>query len=131
MYVTNNDDSTVSVIDTNTNTVIGTIPVGANPQGIAYDLNQTIYVANIGGITVSVIDTNTNTIIDTIPVGNQPSDLAFDPLHERIYVTNFDDGTVSVINLCPRPELQQQSTNDIISTTVNNKNDHTMIKNII
>ena len=37
MYVTNNDDGPVSVIDTNTNTVISTIPVGANPQGIAYD----------------------------------------------------------------------------------------------
>jgi hypothetical protein len=36
----------------------------------------------------------------------------------------------SLINLCPRPELQQQSSNDIIMTTANNNNDHTIIADI-
>jgi hypothetical protein len=52
-----------------------------------------------------------------------------DPINHRMYVANSMDGTVSVINLCPRPELQQQSTNDIIMTTANN-NDHTIIADI-
>lgn len=34
-YVTNQNDDTVSVIDTSSNTVIATIPVGNGPFGIA------------------------------------------------------------------------------------------------
>jgi YVTN family beta-propeller protein len=34
-YVTNNRDGTVSVIDTATNTVVNTFPVGTAPFGIA------------------------------------------------------------------------------------------------
>jgi len=54
---------------------------------------------------VSVIDTTTDTVIDTIPVGDQPIGIAYDPVNHRMYVTNSGDDTVSVINLCPRPEL--------------------------
>ena len=36
MYVTNFNDDTVSVIDTNTNSVIATLPVEDGPVGIAY-----------------------------------------------------------------------------------------------
>ncbi len=41
-------DDTVSVIDTTTNTVIGSqIPVGDGPDGIAYDpVNKRMYVTN-------------------------------------------------------------------------------------
>ena len=56
MYVTNNSDDTVSVIDTATNSVIDTISVGELPQGIAFDpVNNRMYVTNRGDDTVSVI----------------------------------------------------------------------------
>ena len=35
LYVANSGDSTVSVIDTATNTVVGLIPVGNSPYGVA------------------------------------------------------------------------------------------------
>ena len=41
-YVTNNSDNTVSVIDTGTNTVIATVPVGLNPSGIAVTPNGSL-----------------------------------------------------------------------------------------
>ena len=74
MYVTNSGDGSVSVISTETNTVIGdTIAVGSNPQRIAYDpVNERMYVTNSGDGSVSVISTETNTVIDTINVGNMP-----------------------------------------------------------
>jgi YVTN family beta-propeller protein len=142
MYMTNFGDfpGSVSVIDTTTNTVIDTDPstseidpiaVGSLPTDIAYDpINQDIYVTNQGSGSVSVIDTTTNTEIETITVGDTPIGIDYDPINHRMYVTNSMDGTVSVINLCPRPELQQQSTNDIIMTTANNNNDHTIIADI-
>jgi YVTN family beta-propeller protein len=110
MYVANQADNTVSVIDTTTtppSVINSPITVGEIPTGIAYDpINRNMYVTNqaIPG-SVSVVDTNTNTEIDTITVGNQPLGLAYDTINHRIYVANSGEDTVSVINLCPRPEL--------------------------
>jgi YVTN family beta-propeller protein len=62
MYVTNEGPggmggTTVSVIDTNSNTVINTITVGNTPTGIAYDEeHHRMYVANAQSDTVSVIN---------------------------------------------------------------------------
>lgn len=111
MYVVNNFDGSVSVINTSDNTVIDTdgnagngitpITVGSQPIVIAYDLiNHDMYVTNQGDDSVSVIDTTTNQVIDTIKVGDFPTGIAYDIIHERMYVTNQDDSTISVINLC-------------------------------
>ena len=49
VYVTNLGDNTVSVIDTATNTVVATIPVGNSPTLIALSPDNTrAYVANQG-----------------------------------------------------------------------------------
>jgi DNA-binding beta-propeller fold protein YncE len=46
-----------------------------------------------------VINTATNTITATIPVGSSPDGVAVSPDGTHLYVTNFDDNTVSVISL--------------------------------
>ena len=57
MFVANSGGNSVSVIDTNTNTVIDTIPLGEGPYGIAYDPdNHRMYIANNRDGTVSVIN---------------------------------------------------------------------------
>jgi YVTN family beta-propeller protein len=76
VYVANASSNTVSVIDTATNTVIGSpIAVGTQPTGIAVNPAGTrVYVANASSNTVSVIDTATNTVIGSpIVVGTSPS----------------------------------------------------------
>ena len=72
IYVTNYGDSTVSVIDTATNSVVKTISVGSVPYGVAYSSNGDIYVANYSDNTVSVISTATNSVVKTISVGSGP-----------------------------------------------------------
>jgi YVTN family beta-propeller protein len=63
VYVANEDDNTVSVIDAATNTVVGTIPVGTIPQGVAVTPDGSkVYVANLIDNTMSVIATATNTV---------------------------------------------------------------------
>jgi YVTN family beta-propeller protein len=56
-YVTNCDDDTVSVIDTATNSVVGSpIRVGDGPEGVAITPDGTkAYVTNCDDDTVSVI----------------------------------------------------------------------------
>jgi YVTN family beta-propeller protein len=105
-YVVNNGDNSVSVIDTATNTVVGTpIPVGGLPNGVAITPDGThAYVANAGGNTVSVIATATNTVGATVLVGNTPAGIAITPDGTRAYVVNCNcfsgigAGTVSVID---------------------------------
>ena len=74
-YVANALSSSVTVIDTTTNTVVGApIPVGAKPVGIGVDPTvHRAYVTNELSANVTVIDTTTNTVVGSaIPVGNQP-----------------------------------------------------------
>jgi YVTN family beta-propeller protein len=91
MYVTNEESGTVSVINTATNTVGKTIPVGVSPVDIAFDpTHARLYVTNAGSHTVSVINPATNTVVQTIPVGRFPVGIAFDSTHKRMYVAGAE-----------------------------------------
>ena len=97
-YITNLDANTVSVIDTASNTVTATIPVGSRPGGVAVTPDgSTVYVTNFQNNTVSVIATASNTVTATIPVGIFPTGVAVSPDGSTVYVANFIDETVSVI----------------------------------
>ncbi len=107
IYVTNQGDNTVSVINTGklgcpnlaANTVVATIPVGAAPEGIAISPDgSTLYVANMNANTISVIDTATNTVRATVTVGNFPAHIAVALSGNPMYVTNKGDGTLAVVN---------------------------------
>jgi YVTN family beta-propeller protein len=97
-YITNCDDNTVSVIDTASNTVTATVPVGACPGGVAVMPDGAhVYVANSVSATVSVITAASNTVTATVPVGLNPQGIAATPDGSRVYVANSDGNTVSVI----------------------------------
>ncbi len=97
-YITNLNDNTVSVIDTASNTVTATVPVGNFPNGVAVTPDGAhVYVGNQGDGTVSVIDTATNTVTATVTVGVVPFSVAVTPDGAHVYVGNFSSDTVSVI----------------------------------
>jgi YVTN family beta-propeller protein len=108
VYVVNEYSNTVSVIDTNTDTVKSTINLGNFPYGIDINpLNNRIYITNRGSNTVSVLDGSVDTKLHDITVGKSPVGIAVNPSANWIYVTNLDDGTMSVID---------GITNDVIKT---------------
>jgi YVTN family beta-propeller protein len=111
-YVANSDGTTLSIIDTKHNTVIGTIDGFDGPSGIVITPNgKFAYVNNYGGpqgvgsghgTTVSVVDLKTNAIIAVITVGLAPAALAISPDGKFVYVINYvdgnpDTGTMSII----------------------------------
>ena len=102
MYVVNQHTESVTVLNTISNTVVGSpIPVGKNPVAIAFDpVHNRMYVANEFSNTISVINITTNTVVGPpIPDGrNNPLAIAFDPVHNRMYVANELINTVLVID---------------------------------
>jgi len=89
----------VSVIETVTNAVIATVPVGFSPFGVAVTPDGSkVYVANSSSNTVSVIDTVTNAVIATVPVGLGAAGVAVTPDGNKVYVANEGSNTVSVID---------------------------------
>jgi serine/threonine-protein kinase len=60
-------------------------------------LTGTVYVANNGSNTVSLISARTSQVTSTVTIGNGRGGAAADSLTATAYVTNFTDGTVSVI----------------------------------
>jgi YVTN family beta-propeller protein len=88
------------VIDTNTLKVVATIPVGQQPEDIAWSPDgRFAYVVNNGSNTVSVIDAMTNMVTATIPTGAGPSSIAVLPDGHQAYVSNTDGGTLTVLQL--------------------------------
>jgi YVTN family beta-propeller protein len=104
LYVVNQGSNTVSVIDTTDHTVKTTIPVGTSPVAAAATLdNSKILVLNQGSGTVSVISTFDDTVLTQVPVsanaGHAPDAMYYDSSLSRLYVTNPQDGAVSIFNV--------------------------------
>ena len=98
-YITNSGSNNVSIINTATNKVTATVPVGNTPIGVAVSPDNTkIYVANLGSNSVSVINTTTNAVTTSVNVGNSPVGVAATPDGTKVYVANEYSNTVSVIN---------------------------------
>ena len=91
--------STVSVIDTATRMVVGTVEVGDGASSIAVTPDgKTIYVANSADDTISVIDTATSMVVDTVDVGAGLTGVAVTLDGQRVYVANFPSQSVLVID---------------------------------
>ncbi len=70
-YVSNLFDGTVTIIRLSDSSVLGTIPVGDNPEAIAVAGGR-VYVANHGfgaGTTLTVIDPASDAVVDTVTPG--------------------------------------------------------------
>jgi YVTN family beta-propeller protein len=96
----------VSVINTATNTVMATIPVGSYPTGVSVSPDGTkVYVVNDWSNDVSVINTATNTVMASVAVGSSPFGVSVSPDGTKVYVTNSLSNSVSVINTATNTEM--------------------------
>jgi YVTN family beta-propeller protein len=102
LYVANFVDDTVSVIDTQTLSVLSTLPVVRTPRGLAVDAaGQRLFVAGFDDGRVQVIDIGTGTVTLEAPSGGlNPVDLMFGPRGSRLYVAHLQE-TPGVVALNP------------------------------
>jgi YVTN family beta-propeller protein len=99
VYVSNNLDNSVSVIDSGTNLVSATVSAGLAPAGLAVSPdNSRVYVVNKLDNTVSVIAVASDAVVGTVTVGSGPESIAISPDGRRAYVTNAGGGTVTELS---------------------------------
>jgi len=99
LYVTRYDSDKVSIIDTASNTLVGSpITVGGRPARIrvAPD-NSRVYFLSADGASLAVVSRTTNSLLLTIPIGVYPSEMTIKPDGSEIYVADSDDNAVWVI----------------------------------
>ena len=91
-------ENVVDVIDTASKTLVGNVPVPANPHWVAFDKNGRFYTTDHFSAEVTVLNAANNAIITEIPVGETPHSEAVSPDGSRLAVTSFDGNVVFLIN---------------------------------
>src|SRR5690348_16002630 len=89
LYVVCQDSDEVRVVDVQSSKVIGRVPVGHVPRGIAISPDgRQLYVTNAWSDTLSVIDTAALQVVQTLTTGSEPSGVLSDRDGTTLYVAN-------------------------------------------
>jgi len=100
LYVVCEGSDEVRILETRSGRLLGRIPVGRVPRGIASSPNgKFLYVTNAWSDDVSVIDALAGKVIQTLPAGFEPTGVLTDASGTSLYVANRLSGDVSVIDL--------------------------------
>lgn len=76
-----NPSTTVSIIDTATFAVVGTVETGQGAHGVVIEpSSRYAYITNIYGNDVAVLDITAQKVVATIPTGAGPNGISFSPL---------------------------------------------------
>jgi YVTN family beta-propeller protein len=111
LYVADSNSDRITIISTQTNTVVGAVsvslypgaPLGSSPEGLALSPdNRYLYVANAGDNAVDVVRLSNHgrsgQVAGRIPTADYPTAVALSPDGRRLYVADaFGDG--------PRPNV--------------------------
>jgi YVTN family beta-propeller protein len=108
LYVVCESSDEVRVVDTQSDKVVATVPVGHVPRGIASSSDGgLLYVTNAWSDNVSVIDTAQNKVVQTLPAGFEPTGIVVDRRGATLYVANRLSSDVSVIDLKTGEEIKR------------------------
>jgi YVTN family beta-propeller protein len=107
VWSVNPDDNSVSVIRTDTNSLITNIPVGTEPRSVAVDPTNTYaFIADAADSDVAVIHIrNANPdkwrakVIGFLATGAEPWNIVVSPDGTRVFVANSSQDTITVIDV--------------------------------
>jgi YVTN family beta-propeller protein len=100
LFVVCQESDEVRVLDTESNKITSTIPVGHVPRGIAQSADGSrLYITNAWSDTVSVIDVTARKVVQTLPAGFEPTGVVLDRPGRTLYVANRLSNDISVIDL--------------------------------
>ncbi len=97
IWVTNEKDDTISVIDVATLEVTRTIETGERPRGITFARDHSVvYICASDSDTVQVMDPETGRILHDLPSGEDPEQFVLHPDNRHLYIANEDDAVTTV-----------------------------------
>lgn len=94
VFAANTLDATVSIINPDTKTVLGTVAVGKDPVGAWPAANGFMYVDNETDGTVTEIAVVSSTVTETIPLGFKPGYVAYHPAQQELWVSDATNGKI-------------------------------------
>ncbi|MCI4342032.1 MAG: YncE family protein [Thermoplasmata archaeon] len=101
VYVVKDINGNLSEINTTSNTVVGSVLVGAghNLRSVFADPdNGEVYVGDWNTDNVTVYGAKNLTLLANIHVGTYPSSFAYDPANQTLFAANSGSGNVSVLS---------------------------------
>lgn len=108
IYVTNEKDNSVSVIDGRTLSVVRTLAVGKRPRGITFSRDfAKFFVCASDSNSVQVYDATTGTMLHDLPSGADPEQFALSHDGQRLYIANEDNAVTTVVDVGTRQVVGQ------------------------
>ena len=99
LYVDGVDKNEIVRVDTQTNRVDAHWPMPGctTPRGLAIDRATRRLFASCGNKVLVVVNADSGTVLATLPIGAGTDGAAFDPKRRRVFSSNGQDGTLSII----------------------------------
>ena len=108
VYVSNEKDNTVSVIDTKSLDVVRTFAVGKRPRGITFSRDYALlYICASDSDAVQVYGAADDKHLYDLPSGRDPEQFATSQDGKRLYIANEDDAVTTVVDLATRKVVYQ------------------------
>jgi YVTN family beta-propeller protein len=99
LIVVNPNSNSITLVDTNSRSVIAELPVGIDPRTVTVDeTGQCAYVANRGSDSVAVIDLASRQVITSVAVGDRPYGVLISPTADRLYVAEQGSERVAILD---------------------------------
>ena len=99
IYIANEDDSLVTIMDIKSGDILAEVPVGVEPEGMGVSPDGKFTVATSELTSMAhVIDNATNKLIANVLVDSRPREAKFTPDGKELWVSSEVGGTISVID---------------------------------
>jgi YVTN family beta-propeller protein len=103
LYVNNEDNSKLAVVDPDQAKLLGwiTLPGCEGPTGLAYAPTAGLLVSACGNGIVAIVDPKTRKMVSTIKTGKGADAVIPDPARKRLFVPAGESGTLTVLAEAP------------------------------
>jgi PQQ-dependent catabolism-associated beta-propeller protein len=100
IYVSNEKDNTITVVDGSALQAVKTVPVGQRPRGIVLSKDERhLYICASDSDRIEVFDLDSLKVIRHLPSGSDPERFALHPDGVHLYVANEDDNLVTIVDV--------------------------------
>lgn len=104
VFLSTYEDPDIRIVDEATGAVIK-VEVGPHIWGMVFDdASSTLYLAQTATNQIVALNEDTRAV-SVIPVGKIPCALAINPVSRRLFVVNYGDETVSILDLQTRAKI--------------------------